>query len=121
MKVQCNAGEERESLLFLTNFLNDSNGNENFVALLSTEESDTIYMDYNPESDNFVNITMAIQEKGVVEFCKAVFQGSHPYRSDCGKCPRCYRYRPEIFWNNENLEESHVCNRCHDIIKEGIE
>ena len=107
MKVVYNPNDETIAHDFMERFL--SNVNDNTRVAIHMSECEPLFLDGD---DNILNIIAEIEKIGFVEVGKAVFQGSHPYRSDCGKCPRCYRYRPEINWNNENLDKPYLCNRC---------
>lgn len=78
-----------------------------YIALINSDECEPLYL-----FGDTMLYEMNIRKIGYKETAKAIFQGSHPYRDDCGKCPRCYRFRPEIHWNNENLNEKYLCNRC---------
>lgn len=116
MKMTYNVQDESLALALKDKMLKSlDNG---YLASVFMEECGFLYLDYNTEADNFMNIQMEIERIGFKEVAKAIFVDSHPYRSDCGKCPRCYRFRPEITWNNENLAEPYVCNRCSEIIKD---
>lgn len=113
MKYHAHAKDISAVESFLSGFVED----EKYVWLLCSEESDPLYFDGD---ENVLSIFAEMERIGFVEVAKAVFQGSHPYRSDCGKCPRCYRCRPEIHWNNENLKDGSVCNRCLDVMEEDL-
>ena len=89
-----------------------------FTGLLMLDECEPFYFDV--DAAELQNCFMELEKKGFAESVKAIFQGNHFYRSDTGKCPRCWRFRPELHWNNENIPECEVaiCDRCHEAIKE---
>lgn len=84
----------------------------------SFDECEPIYFDAPPEE--LANCFMELNREGFTQSLKKIFQGDHFYRSDTGKCPRCWRHRPEIYWNNENIPEcgAEVCDRCNGALKD---
>lgn len=85
----------------------------NLAILLSSPECEPIYLDCSPEE--LANSFSELTRVGFTDSIKRIFQGDHFYRSEAGKCPRCRRYRPEVYWNNENLRdirEAELCDRC---------
>jgi hypothetical protein len=69
-------------------------------------------------AEELQNSIIELQSVGQLNAAKQIFQGNIFYRSDTGKCMRCLRYRPEIFYDNENLKcESDCCDRCKEVIK----
>lgn len=87
----------------------------NFKTVLSLKECPPLMLD---GGEPVLLLLAEIDRIGHVNVVKAVFQGSHPYRSDCGKCVRCYRYRPEVYYDNENLKDSTgICTRCKELMK----
>ena len=85
---------------------------------LRDSKHDEFQFDCSTEELN--NCFQEIEKEGAVQSLKRVSQGDHFYRSDTGRCDRCYRYRPEIHWNNENLpascENKQICDRCRDVM-----
>lgn len=83
------------------------------LGLWDADECEPLDLDCEPEE--LANCFDALTKKGFSESIKALVQGDHFYRSDTGKCPRCWRYRPEVHWNGENLEDcrhQELCDRC---------
>lgn len=98
--------------MFLSGWLKEG------VNPLNSSESEPIYFDTDsPEELN--NCFMELEREGFKEAVKKIFIGNHFYRSDTGKCPRCWRYRPEIHWNNENIPEceAELCDRCEGAVQ----
>lgn len=107
MKIQFYHKDAAIIQIFLSTWMPEKS---DMTGLLMMEESDTLYFDCSPEE--LANCFDALTKKGFTQSAKHIFQGDHFYRSDTGKCPRCYRFRPEIHWNNEHLKDAVVCDRC---------
>jgi hypothetical protein len=109
MKLRATNQNEPVAVGFLSSFLKKADNYDLFI--LSTDECHPFMFDCDAVELN--NCFIEMERIGVKQVVKDLFQGSHPYRSDTGKCARCYRYVPEIFFDNENLAGSgEVCNRC---------
>lgn len=93
---------------FLKTWLEDTK----YLALLASDECESIYFD----CDDIHNCFMELKREGFTQSMKRIFQGDHFYRSDTGKCLRCWRHRPELHWNNENLKNADCCDRCAVIL-----
>lgn len=113
LKIQFHEKDKAAVLSFLHGWLDFESP---MFKLMLFEECEPIYLDC--EATELLNCFMELNKKGFTQSVKEIFQGSHFYRSDTGKCPRCYRYRPEIHWNNENIPEceAKICDRCASVI-----
>ncbi len=102
-------------------FLEKWTVNNMFLPLLFLDECEPLYFDC--DAAELSNCFMELEKKGFSQSVKEIFQGSHFYRSDTGKCPRCWRFRPEIHWNNEHMpeKEATLCDRCFCATKKPVE
>lgn len=109
MKIQCHPKDYQIIRAFLAKWTPEDS---RYSALLATEESEGFFFDCSPEE--LSNCFDTLMKEGFRQSAKRVFQGDHFYRSDTGKCPRCYRHRPEIHADNENMPEREhkICDRC---------
>lgn len=80
--------------------------------LLFMQECEPLYLDH----DDIDGSIMELERVGFSESVKRIFQGNHFYRSDTEKCPRCYRYRPELYWDTNNDVKTDVCDRCSGVL-----
>jgi hypothetical protein len=126
MRIQCYKRDIPLIARFLNMWLPDKSGlvAKNNISglsiswlcfgLSSTDEAEPLYLDV--DAAELANCFDSLTKKGFVQSAKALIIGDHFYRSDTGKCPRCWRYRPEIHWNNENLKDcnAELCDRCMD-------
>ena len=109
IKIQFNLRDRETVFAFLRQWIDPESKN---FKLMFLEECEPIYFDC--ESTELSNCFMELQKKGFTQSIKEIFQGNHFYRSDTGMCLRCRRYRPEVYWNNENMPELKIetCDRC---------
>lgn len=121
MKIQFHEKDAPVIQQFLSRFIPEkpSDVQSNFLLAWSHDECEILFLDTNTEE--LANCFMELEKEGFVQSIKRLYQGDHFYRSDTGKCPRCWRYRPEIHWNNENIPEckSELCDRCCGAVREG--
>jgi hypothetical protein len=110
MKIQCHEKDLPLIRQFLSRWEGDS-------LLGYMDECDPVYFDTD-SPEELANVFMELERVGFTQSVKRIFTGDHFYRSDTGKCPRCYRHRPEIHWNNENMCDASLCDRCADVMKE---
>jgi len=78
------------------------------IFLLTTKEFEGFRFD-SPDQMELNNAIMELEKKGFVQSVKEVFQGNIFYRSDTEKCSRCYRYRPEVYYDKS---DNNLCDRC---------
>lgn len=115
IKILTNVKTDSLAISFLNKFLKECE--PEYICLLKTNECEPF--DFDCDACELSNCFMELEKAGAHNAVKQIFQGNHFYRSDTGKCPRCYRYRPEIYWNNENQLDADVCDRCLNAISEG--
>jgi len=84
---------------------------------LMSDECEPMYLDC--DAAELSNCFMELEREGFVQSVKKIFQGDHFYRSDTGKCPRCWRHRPELRWSKDN-DGAEVCDRCLYAITEEV-
>lgn len=119
MKIRTTISNHNIVVKFMGSWIPEKPNNvqEKYLKVWGLEECEPLYLDC--DAAELANALQVIEEKGFVNTIKAIFQGDHFYRSDTGQCPRCYRYRPEIHWNNENIPDSknaELCDRCSGCI-----
>lgn len=110
MKIQFYQKDAAVIRSFLAGWAEDSR----WMGVWATDDCPPLYLDCPPEE--LANCFDALRKEGFTQSIKRLCQGDHFYRSDTGKCPRCWRYRPEIHWNNENLPEAKCCDRCNGVL-----
>ena len=111
MKLQVLQKDAPIVYAFLNRWMNKED--KKSLLLLSMDECEPIYFDC--ESTELSNCFMELEKKGFAQSVKQIFQGDHFYRSDTGKCMRCWRHRPELHWNNENNIQKDLCDRCAEV------
>ena len=118
MKIQFHPKDAGAVEAFLMRFIPEhpNQTQKLYMMAWSFDECDPIYLDC--DASELINCFMELEKEGFVQSIKRIFQGDHFYRSDTGKCPRCWRHRPEIHWNNENIPEcrAELCDRCENAI-----
>lgn len=112
MKIEITPQNSQAVQAFLKKWIDEKSPS---AGLLLLEECPPIYFDC--DAAELANCFMELERVGFTQSVKHIFQGDHFYRSDTGKCPRCYRYRPEIHWDNEHNENGELCDRCAELLK----
>ena len=120
MRIISRATDEHIINKFLVSWLpeseNPSRAQRDAMRLLTFEECEPFYFDV--DSSELNNIFLELTNKGFVQSIKEIFQGNIFYRSDTEKCDRCYRYRPEVYYDKlKHPDVESVCNRCASVLK----
>ncbi len=97
---------------FLDEWLPDPDKYERIYVLWDMWECEPLHLDVDKERLDV--IFKRLKEKGFAYTIKAIFQGDHFYRDDTGKCPRCYRHRPEVAYDIKRGLKDVVCIRCRE-------